>query len=84
MPLAPPDTLFDEITDFLSSAPTTEAIIAFKPSEALDQRLHDLLDKNSRDELTGEEQTELHEFLRMNHFLKMLRLKARLKHSGDA
>ena len=46
MSLAPPTTLFDEITDFLASAPTKEQIIIFKPSQFLDNRLHELLDKN--------------------------------------
>lgn len=84
MAVAPPDTLFDEVTDFLASAPTAEQIIAYKPSDDLDQRLHELLDKNSRDELLDSEQGELNEFLRLNHFLKILMLKARQKQVGDA
>ena len=83
MAVAPPHTLFDEITDFLASAPTADQIIQFKPSEPLDQRLHDLLDRNSQGALTPEEQVELDEFLRMSHFLNMLVLKARLKLSEN-
>jgi len=84
MSIAPPQTLFDEITDFLASTPTLEAIIAFKPSEALDNRLHELLDKNSIGDITLEERAELEQFLNMNHFLKMLKLKVRLKQAGEA
>ncbi len=76
---APPPVLFDEITDFLAAAPSLEAIVAYTPSPELDQRLHELLDKNSQHEMTAEERDELTEFLRMNHFLRMLKLKARLK-----
>ena len=84
MAFAPPKALFDEITDFLAAAPTTEQIIAFKPSEILDHRLHELLDKNSRGEITPDECDELDEFLRMNHLLKMIKLKARLKQADTA
>ena len=78
MTFAPVSSLVDEITNFLAAAPSTEEIIAFKPSEAADRRLHELLDQNSLDELDDEGSTELNEFLLMNHFLKMLKLKARL------
>lgn len=84
MTAAPINMIFDEITDFLASGTTAGQIIAFKPSEMLDQRLHILLDHNSHDALNDEERSELDEFLRMNHLLKMLKLKARLKQAGKA
>lgn len=84
MLFSPPETLFDEITDFLSGAPTTAEIIAFQPSETLDRRLHDLLDKNSSGQLSADEQGELTEFLRMNHLLKMLKLKAQIRLAAEA
>jgi hypothetical protein len=82
MAIAPDRTLFDEITDFLASAPTAEQIIAYKPSDILDQRLHELLDKNSAEQLTVEERKELDEFLRINHLLTVVTAKARLKFVG--
>jgi hypothetical protein len=78
MAVAPDRALFDEITDFLASAPTAETIIAYKPSPVLDQRLHELLDKNSQDQISPKERTELNEFLQMNHLLTVLQAKARL------
>lgn len=75
----PLNPLFDEVTDFLASTPTLEAIIDFKPSESLDQHLQDLMDKNNREELSGEERTELDRFLQVNHLLIILQAKARLK-----
>src|SRR5690606_8103842 len=78
MAVAPVSNLLEEITNFLAAAPSAEQIIAFKPSAALDQRLHNLLDRNSQDALTAAEQEELDEYLLMSHFLKMLKLKARL------
>jgi hypothetical protein len=79
MTSASPDTLFDEILDFLASTPTPQQIIAFQPPEALQQRLIDLLAKNRDRQLIADEQTELDEFLRMNRFMSRLKLKARQK-----
>lgn len=79
MAVAQPDTLFLEIIDFLASTPTPEDIIAFKPSDRLEQRLSDLLEQNRQDTLTIEGRTELDEFLRMNHFMNMLKIRAREK-----
>jgi hypothetical protein len=74
-----PDTLFDQILDFLASTPTPEKIIAFQPPEVLQQRLSDLLEKNRDRQLMPDEQAELDEFLRMNRFMSRLKLKARQK-----
>jgi hypothetical protein len=79
MAIAQPDTLFSEIIDFLASTPTPEDIIAFKPSDRLEQRLSDLLKRNRQDALTAEGRAELDEFLRMNHFMNMLKIRAREK-----
>jgi hypothetical protein len=79
MALAPADMLFDQIADFLISRPTAAQIIAFKASDQLDQRLHELLDKKSGAGLTPDERAELDRFLQINHLLTVLKAKARLK-----
>ncbi len=79
MAVAQPNTLFSEIIDFIASTPTPEDIIAFKPSDRLEQRLSDLLERNRQDSLTAEGQAELDEFLRMNHFMNLLKIRAREK-----
>lgn len=71
--------LFDEVVDFLASGPDSAAIIAFQPSEMLKQRLSYLLERNRQDMLSVEERSELDEFTRMNHFMNMLRVRARQK-----
>lgn len=73
------NTLFDEILDFLASTPTSQEIVAFRPSDSLQQRLRDLLEGNRNGRLTAEEQAELDEFSRMNHFMSMLKIRARKK-----
>lgn len=74
----PPTTFFDEVTDFLATAPSIEQLLAYHPSPAIGDRLLELLDRNKEATLSTEEQGELQELLRLNHLLKMLKLKAKL------
>ncbi|MBZ0316306.1 MAG: hypothetical protein K8L91_07805 [Anaerolineae bacterium] len=79
MEIAPPNTLFDEIVEFLTSEPSNERLIAFQPSETLKQRSLYLLEQNRNGNLTDAEQMELDEFRRMNHLVNMLKIRARQK-----
>ena len=44
--------IHQEMTDFLATSPTLEQMIDFKISDAAQERLEDLLDKNREGELT--------------------------------
>lgn len=79
MALASQHILFNEILDFLASTPTPEAIIAFRPSDELQVKASQLLDKNRDGDLSANERAELDEFQRMNHFMTMLKARARQK-----
>jgi hypothetical protein len=79
MALAQQHALFDEILDFLASTPTPEAILAFRPSVALQNRASQLLDKNRAGNLSDDELKELEEIDRMNHFMSMLKIRAQKK-----
>lgn len=73
------ERLFDEITDFLLSAPTPQAIIGFQASEALNRRLEVLLNDHAEGMLDVEARAELEQFLQFNHLLILLKAKARQK-----
>lgn len=83
MSLAPAETWVDEVTDFLLSRPTATEILQFQASEAVNERLHVLLDKNSSGDLTSDEQAELDRFLEFDHIFTILKAKARLKLAGE-
>ncbi|MCC7452271.1 MAG: hypothetical protein IT324_33025 [Anaerolineae bacterium] len=72
-------TAYDEVFEFLTSTPSPEQIVAFRPSEATQERLRYLLDQNRNDRLTTDERTELDEFMKIEHFMRMLKAKAYLK-----
>jgi hypothetical protein len=67
--------LMAEVLTFLSAAPSAEEILAFEASDELNNRLGALLDKNREGELAAEEKAELAEYLRMDHFVGMLKIK---------
>ena len=66
--------VYQEVYRFLVSAPTPEQIIAFRPSESTQERVRQLLAANKTNRLTSEEQVELDEFERVNHFMSMLKI----------
>ncbi len=82
MTIAQPAMLLDEITDFLASSPAPQEIIDYRPSEPLERRALDLLQRNRENRLTLEERAEMEEFMRMDHFMTLLKAKARLKLAG--
>jgi hypothetical protein len=84
MAFVPTQTLFDEVTDFLARAPGLEAIIEYRPSHKLAARMQELLARNRSDALTRDEQTEMDEFIRMEHFMTMIKIKARLIVTGQS
>ncbi|MDX1991869.1 MAG: hypothetical protein SF029_05745 [bacterium] len=83
MQKTPVRSIFGEITDFLATNPTPEAIIAYRLPDDLEERAHDLLERNGEDELTPEEREELWDFVRIDEFMSLLKAKLRLKLKQD-
>lgn len=69
----------DEVIDFLLSSPTSAQILEFKASEAVQERIAYLLDKNRNVKMTDEENAELDELEQMDHFVTMLKARLRKK-----
>jgi hypothetical protein len=61
----------------LLSSPTPEAIIAFRASEATQERVRQLFSANKEGRLTAEQRNEMDELERVNHFMTMLKGYAR-------
>ncbi|GAB4513980.1 MAG: hypothetical protein OHK0046_15430 [Anaerolineae bacterium] len=79
MEISPEKTISDVVTDFLSTAPSLEAIVAYRLPEAFQQRAHDLLDKNRAGMLSPEEHAEMEEFSQIDHLMTLIKAKARLQ-----
>lgn len=78
MAIATPGTLVDLITDFLAANPSSEEIVAFRLPEHVEQRALELLELNRENRLTDEERTDFEEFMRIEQFMSLLKIKARL------
>ena len=72
-----PSPVYAEVYEFLLSSPTPEQIIAFRASAAIQERVRQLLESNRNDTLTADQEVELTEFERVNHFVSMLKIYAR-------
>jgi hypothetical protein len=84
MSIESPDlTPADEVMDFLLSAPTPEAVIALRPSQAAQERLRYLLDGNRNEALNDAERGELETYLQVEHFVRRLKIRAQEKLAED-
>ena len=70
-------TVNDVIADFLASKSTDEEVLACHMPSDLQERFNLLLDLNSEDELTKKEIREMHEYLRANGFVSLLKAKVK-------
>ena len=75
----PVKTVFDVITDFLTSDPTPQEIIDYRMPDDLQKRLDELLVRNGEGQLTFDEQRELFDYIRANEMMSLLILKTKLK-----
>ena len=72
------NSIYDEVTDFLS-ARLAEELVAFTPSEAAQDRFEELIAREKREGLLPEETAELDRMVEANRFLSMAKAKAILK-----
>lgn len=69
-------SVWAEVEEFLTSTPTLERILAFRPSEAMQARVSYLLAANREGTITAEELAELDQHLIVETFMERLKLKA--------
>jgi hypothetical protein len=76
---APEKTVEEVVTDFLGSAPSLEELAAYRLPDDLQERAHQLLEKNRAGTLSAEERAEMEDFRQIDHLLVLIKAKARLK-----
>ena len=65
-----------EVVDFFSRGPSREEIVHFHLSEAAQERLRVLQDRNAADTLTAEETSELDRIVLLDDILSLIRVRA--------
>ncbi|MCI4667617.1 MAG: hypothetical protein MRZ79_05600 [Bacteroidia bacterium] len=70
---------YQEFVDLLSDNPSSAKILRFRPSEEIEERVFDLIDKSKNEGLSESEKEELIGFRSLEHVVRMLKAKAREK-----
>lgn len=75
-----PSPLLNEVyryvLKFLASNPSPPAVIDFKPTPTMQERIGELLEKNGEGQLSPAEASELDEYANINRLLSMLKARA--------
>jgi hypothetical protein len=67
---------YDEFVEFITSAPTLDAIMRFTLSDETQARMSELLEANRNRRLTDVEADELNEFGRLEHIVRKAKIRA--------
>jgi hypothetical protein len=65
-----------EIIDFIAGT-TPEAVVHFRPSREVQERVAELIGREEAGGLSTDEQAELDHFLELEHILRMAKARAR-------
>jgi hypothetical protein len=68
---------FDEIIDFIAAGTTPEAVVAFRPSDRAQQQVAELVERSKDGGISSEEQSELEDYLQLEHIMIMAKARAR-------
>ena len=69
---------YEEIIDFFAAGTTPEAIVAFHPSDSVRQRVAALVESSKASGISVEEQSELDDYLQLEHIMIMTKARARM------
>ena len=70
---------YDEMVDLFADPAVAERVLNFHPSPAMQARIEELLEKNRQGNLNSEEQAELDEVERLEHFMRLIKARIRQK-----
>ena len=68
---------YDEIVDFIAAGTTPQAVVAFRPSQAAQERVQQLIARSKEGGISDEEQSELEDYLQLEHIMIMAKARAR-------
>jgi hypothetical protein len=68
---------YDEVIDFIAAGTTPEAVVAFRPSASVQRRVAELVERSKDGSISPEEQSELEDYLQLEHIMIMAKARAR-------
>ncbi|HEX4948040.1 MAG TPA: hypothetical protein VFZ34_15315 [Blastocatellia bacterium] len=71
-----PQKSYDEIVDLFACGSTTAEVLAFRPSDQMQERARYLLARNKMGKLTAEEADELERLGELEHLMQLVKARA--------
>lgn len=68
---------YEEIIDFIAAGTTPQAVLAFRPSEGVQRRVAELIEHSKDGSISPEEQSELEDYLQLEHIMILAKARAR-------
>jgi hypothetical protein len=68
---------YEEIVDFIASGTTPQAVAGFEASQETKDYVADLIEREKTTGLTADEMSELDDYLRFEHLMRMAKARAR-------
>ena len=65
-----------EVARFLAGSPSPEAIIAFRASPAVAERMYDLIDRERAGQISEDERSELDTYVYIEHLMRLVKAEA--------
>jgi hypothetical protein len=67
---------YEEVIDFIAAGTTPQNVIAFRPSEAAQERLTELISREKQGALSAEDRSELDRYLQLEHLMRLAKARA--------
>jgi hypothetical protein len=68
---------YDELVDFLAAGSTPASLLRFEPSSETKARVQELIRKEKDAGLLSEETSELDDYLKLEHLMRLAKARAR-------
>jgi hypothetical protein len=74
---------YEEVIEFIAAGTSPSSVVSFQPSEAVKERVADLIHQEKSIGLAVEEKSELDHYLQLEHLMRLAKARAR-QHISDA
>ena len=74
---------YDELVDFIAAGNTPGRLLHFQPSEETRKRVHDLIRKEKDPGLLPEEVSELDDYMKLEHLMRLAKARAHRLAGGE-
>ena len=68
---------YEEIIDFIAAGTTPESVVTFHPSDSVQQRVADLVERSKTGSISVEDQSELEDYVQLEHIMILAKARAR-------